>query len=201
MDLKQQRQADILAAACRVFRRRGFHQAQMAEIAREAGTSYGLVYHYYKNKADLFDTILNQWWDGLYSILSEKLNENNGIEEKCRVIIDYFLDRYEQTPDVVHVFITEASRSTANLNEQRLDAFKKWIGFTEKVFAGAQDSGQLRTDIKARYLSTFFLGSLETMLSTLVLNNQQLKGQAQRQRVTKNLLEHFFTGAMPREKT
>nr|HPM77842.1 helix-turn-helix domain-containing protein [bacterium] len=49
MSIKQQREAEILAAACRVFRRQGLHHTRMADIAREAQISYGLVYHYYKN--------------------------------------------------------------------------------------------------------------------------------------------------------
>ena len=44
----------IFEAACRVIREKGYHQARMADIAREAGISYGLVYHYYNSKSDLF---------------------------------------------------------------------------------------------------------------------------------------------------
>lgn len=41
----------------------------MADIAREADVSYGLVYHYFKNKEELFDAAPAGWWDGLDEML------------------------------------------------------------------------------------------------------------------------------------
>jgi len=167
----------------------------MAEIAREAGISYGLVYHYYKNKADLFDAILDDWWAGLYAMMENDLPAAESVEGKLRAIIDYFVDQYEQNPDLVHIFIMEVSRSTANLTPPRLDTFRTFIRRTEKIIADAQSAGKLRADIKARYLSTFFLGALETMISTMVLNNQTIKGEAQKARIADYLLASFFDGA------
>lgn len=192
---KKSRETEIRNVACRVFRKRGYHQARMAEIASEAGISYGLVYHYYKTKADLFDAIIQQWWDGLYRMMEPLLYQDAPIEEKLGTIIQYQLDQYEENPDLVHLFIAEVSRSTANLTPERLEAFKIWISNTEKMIYQAQKGGTLRKDIKARYLSTFFLGALETILSTMVLDNQKLAGKKQKERIRKNLLEQFFSGA------
>jgi AcrR family transcriptional regulator len=50
----QKRPEEILAAAMRVFCERGFHQTNLAEVAREAGISKGTIYLYFKNKEDLF---------------------------------------------------------------------------------------------------------------------------------------------------
>ena len=69
--LRTEKQAVIFEAALKVFRQKGFHKARIADIATEAGISYGLVYHYYHNKEGLFNTILNQWWEDLYQLLIE----------------------------------------------------------------------------------------------------------------------------------
>lgn len=186
-----------MAVACRVFRKRGYHRARMAEIAKEARISYGLVYHYYKNKADLFDAILSQWWEGLYRLADEKVNDAATIYEKLELVVNYFLDKYETEPDIVHLFVAEVSRSTANLTKARLDTLKEWVGRTEKVLKQAQADGELRSDIPASYLTTFFLGSLETLLSTMVLDNKPLSGKARKSRMAKSFLEQFFNGAAP----
>jgi AcrR family transcriptional regulator len=194
---KEKRKIDILEYACRVFRERGYHNARMAQIAEAAGVSYGLVYHYHKSKENLFDAILEKWWGGLNEMMDNGLDAHEHVADQLAVIINYFLDQYESNPDLVHIFITEVSRSSANLTPARLDMFKHWIGRTESLIAAAQKRGELRDNIKARYLSTFFLGALETMLSTLVLNNQPLRGAAQKKRIATNLLEQFFNGALP----
>src|SRR3979409_2706260 len=43
----------ILAAAERVFARRGFFAARVSEIAKDAGVADGTIYLYFKNKDDL----------------------------------------------------------------------------------------------------------------------------------------------------
>ncbi len=49
----QERRAQILDAAWRTFSRRGFHQATMQDICREADLSPGSVYRYFPGKDDL----------------------------------------------------------------------------------------------------------------------------------------------------
>jgi len=49
---------DIVHAAIKVFSRKGFRQAQMDEIAREARVSKGTLYNYFKSKAHLFYYVL-----------------------------------------------------------------------------------------------------------------------------------------------
>ena len=68
----------------------------------------------------------------------------------------------------------------------------------EEIIRQAQESGDIRADVKARHQTRFFLGAVDSLLSTMVLDNQPLRGQAQRQRLAKSLLTIFFDGARPR---
>lgn len=55
------RRKQILEAALRVFGTKGFHKATNKDIADEAGgISPGLIYHYFKDKQDLFLSILRE---------------------------------------------------------------------------------------------------------------------------------------------
>jgi AcrR family transcriptional regulator len=51
--LKEQREAQILDAAARVFARKGYERATTREIAAEAGVSEGTIYNYFHSKRDL----------------------------------------------------------------------------------------------------------------------------------------------------
>lgn len=199
MDIKKQREDAILATACRLFRQRGFHQTRMAEIAREAGTSYGLVYHYFRSKADLFNAIIDRWKEGLDGLLNGELKNKAPIDQQLSAIIYYFLEQYQENPDMMHVIIKEVSRSTSNLSPAHLNAIKLLMSRTEKVIARAQAGGSLRRDIRSRYLATFFLGALEAVVSIMVLNDQPLRSKAQKDRIAKNLLDQFLTGAQPQD--
>jgi AcrR family transcriptional regulator len=50
----------VLAAAREVFRRKGYHDASVEEIAEEAGFSKGVVYSQFGSKADLFLALLER---------------------------------------------------------------------------------------------------------------------------------------------
>ena len=57
------RRRQILDAAVRVFARQGFHTCRVADIADEAGVAYGLVYHYFRSKEEVLDTLFTERWD------------------------------------------------------------------------------------------------------------------------------------------
>jgi TetR/AcrR family transcriptional regulator, fatty acid metabolism regulator protein len=185
----------IFSAALKSIKEKGFHRARMSDIAARAGISYGLVYHYFASKEDLFDALLNRWWEGLFGLLSRVRENRQPIKEKLGRIIYYFLDTYQREPELVNIFITEISRSTTNLTPERLEHFKAFMSITEKVMQEGQDQGALRADFKARYLTYIFLGALETFVSTMVLANQHIKGNAQKQRIAESILEVFLNGA------
>ena len=198
-EARKDKEMAIFDAACRVIRAKGFHQARMADIASEAGISYGLVYHYYKSKADLFDAMSAQWWDALEELAERLAMEDMPVEEKLLAVANYHLDQYQERPDLVHVFITEISRSTSNLNQERLGRFKKLMSLIDKMMARAQVEGSIRNDLRPRYLTYFFLGSLETFLSTMVLDNQPLRSRNQKKRISEAVITMFFEGAGPKK--
>lgn len=196
-EARKDKEAAIFDAACRVIREKGFHQARITDIAQEAGISYGLVYHYFKSKADLFDAILQEWWSGLFAMMDLWDREAVEVEGKLGGVIRYFLEQYEKRPDLVHIFITEISRSLANLTPARLKWFKLFMGRIEKIISEAQARNLLRTDVKARYLTYIFLGGIESIVSVMVFENRPIKGRAQKQRIATAIMEIFFNGARP----
>jgi AcrR family transcriptional regulator len=52
------RQEQVLDAAVDLVRRRGFHAASMAELAKMAGMSVGHIYHYFENKEAIVAAIV-----------------------------------------------------------------------------------------------------------------------------------------------
>ena len=55
--------AMILDAAVVAFARRGFHACRVSDIADEANVAYGLVYHYFRSKDEVLDTLFLERWN------------------------------------------------------------------------------------------------------------------------------------------
>ena len=61
----------IRDAAVRVFARRGFNQCRVSDIADEAGVAYGLVYHYFRSKDEVLDTLFLERWNVMLDAIAE----------------------------------------------------------------------------------------------------------------------------------
>ena len=55
-----ERRRQLLAKAVELFALHGYDELSMAKLAREAGVSKPLLYHYFPNKRDLFEAALGQ---------------------------------------------------------------------------------------------------------------------------------------------
>jgi AcrR family transcriptional regulator len=55
---KELRREAILAAAKRVFAKKGFHATKMSDVARAARVSYGSIYWYFDSKDTLFEAVI-----------------------------------------------------------------------------------------------------------------------------------------------
>src|SRR5215469_3264138 len=56
--IREEQRENILQAARMLFAFRGYSDTTMTEIAAAAGVSYGLAYHYFKDKAAIFTTVV-----------------------------------------------------------------------------------------------------------------------------------------------
>jgi hypothetical protein len=75
------------------------------------------------------------------------------------------------------------------------------MALTEAVIREGQRKRDLRDDLRARYLTYIFLGSLEAFVSTMVLADEHVKGDSQKQRIADTILEVFLNGARRRNSS
>ena len=68
---KNEKQGIIIDAALEVFRQKGYANARMADIAKRAGVSYGLVYHYFGSKEGLLFAVLERSTRGIVERLRQ----------------------------------------------------------------------------------------------------------------------------------
>jgi AcrR family transcriptional regulator len=73
-DVSVERKAQILAAASRIFLKKGFETARMEEIAEEAGLSIGGLYWYFKSKEEVIFSLMDE-------LINSDLNEQRALLE------------------------------------------------------------------------------------------------------------------------
>lgn len=82
------RRQQVLDAAAECFRRRGFHGASMAEIAKTAGMSAGHIYNLFENKDDVIAAIVERDRDEIVRRIQETLDGENVMEAMLAAVED-----------------------------------------------------------------------------------------------------------------
>jgi TetR/AcrR family transcriptional regulator, fatty acid metabolism regulator protein len=160
----------ILDAAIRVFAREGFHRCRVSDIAREADVAYGLVYHYFRSKDEILDTIFSERWALLVETIEQVDKQEAPVREKLHTIASFIIDSYQYDPDLMKVIIVEVTRAANTFGSHHLDEIRRAYEGIAAIVAQGQEDGTFRDDISAQFASLCFYGAIEQLLSAWIFD-------------------------------
>ena len=165
----QDRRKTILRAAVEVFARKGYHGCRIADVAREAGVAYGLVYHYFKNKEELLQLVFETGWGGFMSRIRDAAEANAALEQKIHRIAQVAFEAYRIDPRGVRVLVLEFARSPSTGEANRRTAFAEVLGVITRMFERARARGELRGGLEPALCAAMLFGSVEMSLTGFVM--------------------------------
>jgi AcrR family transcriptional regulator len=157
------RRRRIREAAVTVFATKGYHDARVSDIAREAGVAHGLVYHYFAGKEQLLQDVFRRTWLHIEQGLRTIERSNGSAADKLTDVVRLLLGSYLISPDLVRVVVLEVTRS-GHLRAQ-VDEIAESFTIIERIIAAGQQAGELRSDIPARLVSFVFWGAVDEVLT------------------------------------
>jgi TetR/AcrR family transcriptional regulator, fatty acid metabolism regulator protein len=193
-----ERRRTILRAAIDVFARKGYHGCRIADVAREAGVAYGLVYHYFKNKDELLETVFETGWSGFVSRIRAVVESEGPVGLKVRGITDVAFEAYRVDPRAVKVLIVEIARSPGG-HVNRQNAFTDTIRMCAEMFVRAQASGELRPEVDPLIASALLFGSIEMGLTALVLGLVDPRDTEMMERARQQIAGSFLHGVLTQD--
>ena len=157
----------LLSAAVRVFAEKGYHAARVGDIAEEAGVAYGLLYHYFRSKEEVLETIFRTTWTNMIATVGSIAETGDPAREQLRKVTEVILRTWRRDPDLVRVLVREVTRSP-QLQEQ-VDEIAAALRSLETIVERGQEAGEFRADVDARLVSVVWYGALEEALTGWVL--------------------------------
>ena len=155
----------ILDAAVKVFAREGFYGCRVADIADEAGVAYGLVYHYFRSKDEILDTLFLERWDLMLEEIARVDAEPAPAREKLAAVAGFIIDSYRYDPDLMKVIIVDVTRAANSFGRSHLEKIREAYGLIGGIVESAQQRGELRSDITPTFAAMAFYGAVEQVLS------------------------------------
>ncbi|MBS1148976.1 MAG: TetR family transcriptional regulator [Myxococcaceae bacterium] len=194
---EQDRRRTILRAAVEVFSKKGYHGCRIADVAREAGVAYGLVYHYFKNKDELLESVFTSGWSGFVERLTEQASKSTTFEDRVRGVVGVAFDAYKHDPRGVKVLILEVGRSPSGGAVNRGSAFSDVIRLASLLFQEAKEKGHLKADMDPLLAATMLFGAIEMGLTAFVLGLLDRKDDSVLDRARDQVAETFLRGVVP----
>lgn len=86
--VRAERRVELTRAFSRVLARHGYAGATIAAVAEEAGVTPGLVHHYFKDKSDLLDSLLDELMGRFRARIGGKEAENAPLDAYVRAAVE-----------------------------------------------------------------------------------------------------------------
>ncbi len=160
----------ILHAAVRVFAEKGYHGCRIADVARAANVAYGLVYHYFRNKEELLESVFAEQWAILINALTAIDQGPGTASEKIAGIFAFVFDVYKTAPAAVRVLILEVTRTPHSLRAgSTRETFEVAVQTVADIVRQGQSRGELRSELDPVVAAAGVLGALELSVSGMVV--------------------------------
>ena len=120
----EQTREKILQAAEDTFLEKGFENATVEEIARQAGVTKMMVYYHFDTKQNIFDRIVGQVLEELIEALRMHLSPEAAADPvRFQAGLGSMLDFYRDRQRILQLVISEAIRAPQERGEQAMALF------------------------------------------------------------------------------
>ena len=157
VDITDIRRREVLDAAYKVFAEKGYHNAGMADIAREMGVGHGTVYRYFSSKLDLATAVLEELIVKITEVVVAEPPESITTLDEYRDCLGRIGERFysllEENAEIHRWLFYEALSIDETVTAKINAAFDLFAGYTELYLRNGIKRGFLRPDIHTRETS------------------------------------------------
>ncbi|NTW34674.1 MAG: TetR/AcrR family transcriptional regulator [Syntrophobacteraceae bacterium] len=163
----------ILDAAVKVFASKGFFQAKVSEIAREAKVADGTVYLYFKSKDDILISIFEVKMREAIARFREAALMEGDARSSLLCLIRMHLAEFQSNPHMAAVFQVELRQSQRFMREYAKSELKEYLDLIGEIVRQGQNEGVFRPDIPVGLVKRLVFGTIDEVVSTWVMSGMK----------------------------
>ncbi len=109
---KDEKRRFIINIATRIFAEKGFEKTDISDILKEAEISKSTFYYYFKSKRDLYETMLQEFFNEIMKVIwsteYRTLKDKEGIQNYIERLINTYADFAEKFSPILKIILSEA---------------------------------------------------------------------------------------------
>ncbi|MBM3252654.1 MAG: TetR/AcrR family transcriptional regulator [Candidatus Omnitrophica bacterium] len=172
LDRKQRdkllRKADILKAAERVFAQKGYHNTTVDDISKEAQYAVGTLYLYFKNKQDIYLTLIEEKMDKIFQNVREVVSKAKTGPEKLRALVETHLTSFEENEDFFRIYFSERPDSRWIIRDRMsktiMEKFMRYATFVSELIKDAQRDNSIKREFDPKRIAFLLIGMMNATI-------------------------------------
>lgn len=151
----------IIVSATKVFAKKGFFNARISDIAKEAKVADGTIYLYFNNKFDILISVLEEEIGKIIEQIKKAIEQETDPEKMLTIFIEKHLSAMKHNKNLAEVIHIELRQSDRLVKEYRNSTFKEYINLISEIIRRGQEMNIYRRDIIPGIAKLAFFGALD----------------------------------------
>ena len=154
----EQRRADIVEQAAKLYAARGFRGASVSDVAEACGISKSLVYHYFPSTRDILYSVMSSHVEALVDAAKAAHEEPAPPREKLQRLLHSFLALYAGAADRQTVLLNELDQLTPEARARIVGVQRQVVDLVEAILGEARP--ELTGSDRHRVVTMLFFGMI-----------------------------------------
>jgi TetR/AcrR family fatty acid metabolism transcriptional regulator len=163
----------IIQAATRIFARKGFYQAKISDIAKEAQVADGTIYIYFENKDDILISLFEEQMQRVLDNMIAQVGKQDNPIKKLRKFAQVHLKLIEENKSMAEIIQVELRQSSKFMKEYKNEKFAQYLDLIGDIIREGQEMGLLRPEVIPGMAKRAFFGALDEMSRFWVLSSRK----------------------------
>ena len=151
----------IITAATKVFAKKGFFNARISDIAKEAKVADGTIYLYFDNKFDILLSVLEEEIGKLTEQIKKAIAEESDPEKMLAIFARKHLTAMKKNKNLAEVIQVELRQNDKLVREFRNTTFQEYLNIVSGIIREGQRQNIYRDDIQPGIAKRAFFGALD----------------------------------------
>jgi TetR/AcrR family transcriptional regulator, fatty acid metabolism regulator protein len=170
---ESERKRQILTSAIKVIGERGFQNATISEIARNAQMGDATIYEYFKGKEDLLLAIPVEVTKELIPQIEDHMMGIRGAFNKLRKFIWWYLNFFEKNPEYGSIVLLELKTSRTYISTEAYQAARTFYQVVLDIIKEGQEEGVIDKGIDVYVARSICVGAIEHMIIRWLLKDRK----------------------------
>lgn len=170
--MQTDRQKEITEVALELISEKGIQGLTIKNLAKKIGITEPAIYRHYESKIDILIAVLDLFKQNTEQLFEEELSYKGKAIDKIEHLFTKHFTSFSATPSLVSViFSEEIFRNEPLLISKIAEVIDKNDKILTTIILQGQETGEIRNDIEANYLSTTIMGTLRLFVKKWQFSN------------------------------